>query len=488
MKKTLLLIAALCCTILMHGESLYFKVNGTYEVTNLNVSSLDADLKDLGYITEGHISYDPNKNMLVMDGVKFATNLTGSALVIARPMTIVLWNTNTIPLIKSGNVKQYSMLVNFNTTVCGPGKLELCGINVAQNVNLNFKDCTLALNQDSSNYARIYNEDSYANLAFDNVELYFCADANHTNGHIHNFNSCTFANMESNRLVYDATTHRLMWDGTDVFWFNYTCKRSAETNYRYKFCGIPFGANNAADISTHVAPLLDGGSVTYNATDSTLTFSACTLYNKQADAPVVELKKRMGDIVFEGTNYINCDSVDYAFDLYCAAALRGTDADNLTGSRAYLTRGIQLNEAQTYTIKDMEMNMGYELDDQEVAGFPFGVRGANSNSVLKLRNTEFYIANTQVAGVYQLSDLVLENEQVATPTDLVFDANVGAACKAGENYGYDGSIHYEPAAETALDEVQDDQAASRVEKVLIDGQLLIIRDGKIYTIHGIEVK
>lgn len=201
----------------------------------------------------------------------------------------------------------------------------------------------------------------------------------------------------------------------------------------------------------------------------------------------MEVKKKVGEIVFEGINYINSDSMDYAFDLYSTVALRGTDSRNITNDKAYLTRGIHLNEANTYTIKDMEMSLGYELDDQEVANFPYGVSG-DYNSLLKLQNTEFYIANTTVAGINQLSDLVLVNEQVANPADLVFDATVGAACKEGEAQGYNGPIHYEPAAETALDEVQDDQSASRVEKVIIDGQLLIIRNGKIYTIHGIEVK
>lgn len=481
MKKKLLLIAAICCTILAHGAT-YFKVNGTYEVTDVNVSALDQNLKDLEYITSGTISFNPTTKVLTMDSVQFATNLTGNALVISSPMTIVLWNTNTIPLITLGTGKPYSMIINANTIICGAGTLELSGINVDQGCSLTVNDCAMAFNQDEGNVARIRNDKGYATLAFDNVNLSFKADADHSNGHIYNFLSCTFKNMNANNYEYSTVRRRLEYD-SECSWHKVTMDRSANTNYLYKFCGIPFGVNNAEDLGAHIKPLLGAGSVAYTKSDSTMTFTTCTIYNKQKDAPALEVKNDMSHIVFSGLNYINGGSMDYAFDLYRTTTISGTDPSNVNSSQVYLTRGIQLNNALTYTIKDMEMSLGYEVDEQEVNPFPYGVRGDYS-SVLQLQNTDLYIANTKAAGIYMLSNLVLTNEQVANPTDLVFNPTANAVCKGSEDEAYDKPIHYMPFSGTGIDATFTDSTIHRFTKVIKDGQLLILIDGKIYNAQG----
>jgi len=486
MKKIFLFIAAICCTSLTFGQVTYFKVNGTYEVNNLNAPTLDQDLKDEGYITEGTISFDPTTKVLVMDGVKFATDLTGNALVISFPMTIVLWNTNTIPVITSGAGTKYSMLIWANTIICGAGTLELSSINVAQNCSLTVNDCAMAFNQNAGNVARIRNEEGYATLAFDNVNLTFKGDADHSNGHIYNFLSCTFKNMNSNRYTYNTTHRKLFVDEIDISWHNVTIDRSADTNYLYKFCGIPFGTNNAEDLGAHVQPLLGAGTVAYTTSDSTLAFNTCTLYNQQKDAPVVEVREEISHIIFSGLNYINGGSMNYAFDLYRPTTISGTDPSNVNSSRVYMTRGIRLNEALTYTIKDMEMSLGYELDEQEAANFPYGVCGANFTSVLQLQNTDFYIANTQTAGICQLNNLVLVDEQVANPTNLVFNTSTGAVCKEGEDQAYDGPIHYQPFFETGIDDIINND--NHNDKLMRNGQLLIIHNGKTYNAQGVMVE
>ena len=230
--------------------------------------------------------------------------------------------------------------------------------------------------------------------------------------------------------------------------------------------------------------------------DKGYVFESCTI---QSECPVVSFGRAWGD---DARTYFLNSIVDYSagqFSFTGSGVQRWTISGINGNPKEYgeyntrLTDGtLQTPESNVITFnKNGEVTMETVLSAEQAAGFTMEYTLGSWAATAQAAATQAVcdLQNIDPAGVY-LVETLNGNAILYSGAELaqeIFPEGSGITVRKANARGGFGAPVDESGEETAVESVNAERAAMS-SKIIRDGQVLIVRDGKIYNVLGAEVK
>ncbi len=455
----------------------------------------EADIKPAG-LTKGAISYNPATQTLTLDGVTLA-NYIFSAV---DGLTIYLKGSNTIN--KSGSTTSARLWLTDHTVLAGDADADLtlsCGGNspaISALEGLEIKGFQKLTTYGAKNGIVGSTYPSETNVLKLGVPVSLnCAeycypvmqfdDFVKTNDELELTYSCK-------NLIY-STAEKKFVDKDD------NSKLAEYLAYEYpvylEFYGTPVNALNMADIKIAGSE----GKASYDRTTGKLTLNG--FKNTTAD-PMNAIAVTMADltVVLVGENEMkaSADAIDVYNDKNLT--IEGGGSVKLTStygagikmpelSTLTLCKGATVEATGWYGVKVDNSLMCTQLDPMdpyEISGDAASLVINNATLVAKTTESDSYYAAITGFTTPTLTDAALTATVPAGGSYIFGCNNMDALAGVAKDNVYVREATYTKQGATAIVNVAPE--AEKAVKVLRDGQLLIIRDGKTYTVQGVVLE
>jgi len=223
------------------------------------------------------------------------------------------------------------------------------------------------------------------------------------------------------------------------------------------------------------------GKVRYRSDQKTLYLSNAYLYS-QSHCPIWSAISDL-QIVISGTNTLKSYGTNSdVHGIYCNGSTTITSAEANATLDIYSVNAAIYNSSCTTTIEGSGLTVNLDGDKYGILGAP----SQEFSSDIVIKDATVNIEATSQGAICNVSSLTLTDVQILAPTNTQFSAKKQALVNSSGSIVTSKVLIGAPG--TGIEEVAGDRSqVTDCKKVLRDGQLIILRDGKTYNAVGQEL-